>query len=161
MRTTTLAILCALALPAGARAETNAELAQQVRQAETAFARSLADRDPKAFAAFVADDAVFFGMGGAVHRGKAAVVAAWQPLFAMEKAPFSWAPAEVHVLDTGTIAHSSGPVMDASGKRFGTFNSVWRREPGGGWKVILDKGCDDCAPCAGGTPAPKPATSTN
>jgi ketosteroid isomerase-like protein len=26
----------------------------------------------------------------------------------------------------------------------GTFNSVWRRESDGSWKVVFDKGCDAC-----------------
>lgn len=126
-----------------AAAETNLELKEQVRQAESAFAKSLADRDHAAFASHVAEDAVFFG-SRSVQRGKAAVTAAWKPLFDAPQAPFSWAPTEVEVLDSGVLAMSSGPVFDPEGKRFGTFNSVWRREKDGSWKVILDKGCPPC-----------------
>jgi len=48
------------------------------------------------------------------------------------------------LLDSGTLAMSSGPVYDPEGKRIGTFNSVWRREPDGSWKIVLDKGCPPC-----------------
>jgi len=48
------------------------------------------------------------------------------------------------VLDSGTLAHSSGPVMSPDGNVFGMFNSVWRLEPDGRWRVIFDKGCDVC-----------------
>lgn len=122
-------------------------LAQQVRAAETAFARSMADRDINTFATLVAEDAVFFG-GDKPTRGKAAVVASWKPLFEAPKAPFSWEPANVEVLDSGTLALSSGPVRDAEGKQVGVFNSIWRREADGSWKVVFDKGCDvcNCAP---------------
>lgn len=123
--------------------DTMESLARQVRAAETAFARSMADRDLEAFAALVAEDAVFFDRDG-VLRGKAAVVAGWKPLFDGPKASFSWESAQVEVLDSGTLAHSSGPVRDPAGKQVGVFNSVWRREADGGWKVILDKGCDVC-----------------
>ena len=64
----------------------------QVRAAETAFAKSMADRNPAAFAALVAEEAVFFG-GKGVNRGKAAVVADWKRFFDGAAAPFSWAPA--------------------------------------------------------------------
>jgi hypothetical protein len=49
-------------------------------------------------------------------------------------------PQRVEVLDSGTLALSSGPVRDPQGKRIGTFNSVWRREPRGAWKVVFDNG---------------------
>ena len=148
-RTMVLSLAVMLVVGTQAAAETMDQLEEQVRRAETAFARSLAARDAQAFAALVAEDAVFFGHEGVVHRGKAAIAESWRPLFAMEKPPFSWASADVEVLSSGTLAHSSGPVYDASGKRFGTFNSVWRREADGSWKVVFDKGCDDC-PAAGG-----------
>ena len=53
------------------------------------------------------------------------------------------------VRESGTLAISSGPVRDPSGKRTGTFNSIWRLESPGVWKIIFDKGCPriacDCA----------------
>ena len=93
--------------------------------------------------ALVAEDAVFFGRDKATH-GKQAVVASWKPLFEGKDAPFSWASEQVEVADSGTLAHSSGPVYDKAGKRVGTFNSIWRREADGSWKVVFDKGCDVC-----------------
>lgn len=117
--------------------------AQHVAQAERAFARAMAERDFAAFQHYVADDAVFFGRNS-VQRGKAAVLAAWQPLFAGAQAPFSWEPAQVEVLASGTLAHSSGPVRDPDGTIVGQFNSVWRLEPDGQWRVVFDKGSDVC-----------------
>jgi ketosteroid isomerase-like protein len=134
-------VIAVASLPA--LSETTEELAQQVRAAETAFAKSMADRDHAAFATHVADEAVFFGRQKA-QRGKAAVVAAWKPLFDGPTAPFSWAPENVEVLDSGTLALSSGPVRDPSGKQTGVFNSVWRREKDGTWKIVFDKGCPPC-----------------
>jgi ketosteroid isomerase-like protein len=125
-----------------AGAASNAELQAQVRAAETAFAKTMADRDQAAFAGYVADEAVFFGRG--VLRGKAAVVEGWKPLYEGPKAPFSWAPEQVEALDSGTLALSSGPVYDPDGKRSGTFNSVWRLEKDGKWRVVFDKGCPRC-----------------
>ena len=59
-------------------------------------------------------------------------------------APFSWLSENVEVLDSGQLAHSSGPVLNAKGERVGTFNSIWRRESDGSWKVVFDNGCDAC-----------------
>jgi ketosteroid isomerase-like protein len=118
-------------------------VAEQVANAERAFAASMADRDQAAFREHIAEEAVFFDGEKAV-RGKAAVVAAWQAFFERSTAPFSWEPETVQVLDSGTLAHSSGPVFNPEGKRVGTFNSVWRREMDGKWRVVFDKGCDAC-----------------
>lgn len=126
-----------------APAATNAELAEQVRAAETAFARSMADRKLGSFETFVADEALFFSRQG-VLRGKAAVVAGWKDFFAGEAAPFSWAPETVEVLESGTLALSSGPVLDPTGKQIATFSSIWRLEKDGHWRVVFDKGCPVC-----------------
>lgn len=126
-----------------ARCETNQQLALQVRAAETAFAKTMAARDSGAFASHVAHEAVFFGRQG-VLRGRAAVVAGWKPYFEGVKAPFSWGPENVEVLDSGALAFSSGPVHDPEGRRIGTFNSVWRRDADGRWKIVFDNGCPPC-----------------
>jgi hypothetical protein len=36
---------------------------------------------------------------------------------------------------------SSGPVFDPKGQRIGTYNSTWRRDADGVWRVIFDNGC--------------------
>ena len=103
------AVLGTAAGSAGA-APDNAELAAQVRAAEAAFARSMAERDFAAFVAHLSDEAVFFSARG-VLRGKAAVAAGWKPYYEGPDAPFAWQPESVEVLDSGTLAHSSGPVF--------------------------------------------------
>ena len=120
-----------------------AELARQVRTAETAFARTMADRDWAAFKACIAEEAIFFGRHG-VLRGRDAVAEGWKPYFKGITAPFSWEPEQVEVLASGTLALSSGPVMDPEGKRSGTFQSLWRLDADGRWRIVFDKGCPAC-----------------
>jgi ketosteroid isomerase-like protein len=135
-----LLALASMLIPSAVPAQSTRELARQVFVAESSFAHSMAARDQAAFASFIAADAVFFGRQGAL-RGKTAVVEAWAPFFAGPNAPFSWQPEVVEVLDSGTLALTSGPVRDPAGKQTGTFNSIWRREPDGRWRVVFDKGC--------------------
>ena len=122
--------------------QTLEEAAAEVRSAEIAFANSMADRDLETFVSYVADEAIFFS--GQVLRGADAVRTAWSPFFEGGSAPFSWEPEDVEVLDSGTLAFSSGPGGDPEGKRIGTFNSVWRLEADGRWRVVFDKGCPPC-----------------
>ena len=134
-----------LFLPAvvSAQAQNRQALARQVFAAESAFAQTLAARDTLAFATYVAVDAVFFGRGGTLH-GRAAVAAGWHPFFEGRAAPFSWSPEVVEVLESGTLALSTGPVRDPAGRQIATFNSIWRRDPDGHWRVVFDKGCPVC-----------------
>ena len=53
---------------------------------------------------------------------------------------FSWAPDSVEVLADGTLALSTGPVRDPAGKATARFNSIWRQEEPGVWRVVFDKG---------------------
>ena len=140
---TCLALL--VAVPAGpARAQTaSAPMADEVRNVERAFAKTMADRDHAAFASFLSDEAVFVPEGAAALRGKQAVAAAWKRFYEAPQVPFSWEPDRVEVLDSGTLALSTGPVRNPQGQRVGTFNSIWRKE-NGGWKIVFDKGCPQC-----------------
>lgn len=118
-------------------------LADEVRDRERAFARTMADRNHQAFVTFLSDEAIFIGQTQA-FRGKAAVAEGWKRLFEGAQAPFSWEPERVEVIESGTLALSSGPVRDPSGRRIGTFNSVWRREADATWRIVLDNGCPPC-----------------
>ena len=137
---TVLTVLTALMgspMIAGAAPDLEA-LQRQVADTERSFARSMAERDHAAFTALLSEQAVF--MGRQVLRGKAAVAAAWKAYFVGEKAPFSWEPDQVEVLADGSLAHSSGPVRDPDGKPIARFNSVWRQEAAGVWRIVFDKG---------------------
>jgi len=143
-----LVLLAPVAIPAADQAEaeqqaTTAVLEDQLRETETAFAQTMADRDPTAFVSFLAEEAVFFGRQSEL-RGREAVAAAWLPLFEGPQPPFSWRPEVVAVLSSGDLGLTSGPVLDAEGKRIATFNSVWRRQEDGSWKIVFDRGCPPC-----------------
>ncbi len=135
--------LLACGLTSATAAEPVEALAARVRAREIAFAKTMADRDHSAFATFVSEEALF--MGRAVLRGRKAVAAGWKPYFEGPGAPFSWQPDRVEVVDSGTLAFSTGPVFDPDGKRTGTFNSTWRLERDGEWRVVLDSGCPPCS----------------
>ena len=118
-------------------------LKEQVANTERAFARTMADRDLGAFTSFLSEDAVFFSGSGPL-RGRQQVSDRWKALFEKPQPPFSWAPETVEVLNSGTLALSSGPVYGSDGKLTGTFTSIWRLEAPGTWRIVFDKGNDVC-----------------
>ena len=123
-------------------AEDLAALTEQVRATEIAFAKTLADRDVKAFRTLIAPDVIW--LADQPLRGPDQVLTRWQKFFDAPQPPFSWGPEIVEVQQGGKLALSTGPVLDPAGKRIGTYTSIWRRESTGAWKIIFDRGCPVC-----------------
>jgi ketosteroid isomerase-like protein len=141
-----LAALCATAVAGCSTMTTptsSTDLQRQVADTERAFAQTMADRNHAAFASFLSDEAVFFTSTKAL-RGKREVADFWKRFYEGPAAPFSWQPETVEVLDSGSLALSSGPVRDPQGKIFATFTSIWRLEAPGTWRIIFDKGNEVC-----------------
>ena len=138
-----LMVATTVALGGSARAQTDtAALASQVREAERAFAKTMADRNHAAFVSFLSDEAVFFGPQGA-QRGKAAVAAAWKPFFDRPDAPFRGTRTRLRCSTLERSALSSGPV------RTRRANASARSirpgaEAGRGLEIVFDKGCPPC-----------------
>jgi len=140
----TIAVVCAAlsacATPPGGSIDA---AKAQVFATERAFAKTMADRDYAAFTSFLAVDAVFFS-GPEPRRGKQAVADWWKRFYEKPQAPFSWEPERVEVLDSGTLALSTGPVRDPDGKLIATFTSIWRLDAPGTWRIVFDKGNEVC-----------------
>jgi len=120
---------------------------REVADTERAFAKTMADRDFAAFNSFLSNEAVFFS-GPEPRRGKQAVSEWWQRYYQQPKAPFSWEPDQVEVLESGNLALSTGPVRNSEGKLIARFSSIWRLEAPHTWRIVFDQGCEVCAECA-------------
>lgn len=114
-----------------------ADAVEDVRQTELAFAKAFGDRDKEKFFSFLADDATFLSSFSTL-RGKPAVVEVWSRYFNGPVAPFAWAPDRVTLSNDGTLGLSSGPVFDPDGNHTGSFQSTWRKQADGKWKIIFD-----------------------
>ncbi len=122
-----------------------ADIIDDVRCQEIAFSQSVESRDTEEFKSFLDTDARF--VGSTVTRGPEEIVAAWQPFFADDGPVIKWRPKFVEVLEEGTLALTRGPYRmiaeDSEGNRvenWGTFNSVWRKNADGDWRVVFDAG---------------------
>lgn len=114
---------------------------------ELGFARSVAEHDASAFADHVHAEAVFGPNTPEPARGRDAVVRQWGGLIAGRGLRLHWYPTHVVVAGTGDHAWSTGPALyeDSSPSakhryRLGRFNSVWRRDGDGAWRVLFDDG---------------------
>ncbi|HUD96428.1 MAG TPA: DUF4440 domain-containing protein [Woeseiaceae bacterium] len=115
--------------------------------AETGFSRAAESRNLSKFLGFLDEEARF--VTGEVLRGPTEIGAAWSAFFADDGPEIRWRPAIVEVVADGTLAISRGPYRiqgrNADGEKvvsWGTFNSTWRRQSNGAWKVLFDAGGD-------------------
>src|SRR5690348_8933145 len=115
-KTFSLVGLCRLLTRTSGAAESQqADPAQEVRETEAAFAKTMTNRDLAAFSRFIAADAVFLA-GEQPLRGKSQVVEGWKRLYERSATSFLREPQDIELLDSGRLARSSGPVHDADGK---------------------------------------------
>jgi ketosteroid isomerase-like protein len=120
---------------------------------ESRFARDVKEKGGAAFADWFADDGVALGNGAAPLIGKVAIVksANWSP----KDYQLTWTPTDATMGPSGdmgyTWGHFEGRSKDANGNPVltsGRYMTIWRKEPDGSWKVVLDAGAND-APEAG------------
>jgi len=117
---------------------------------EARFAKDVAERGGKAFADWFADDGVTLGNGAMPVIGKVAIAksANWDPKLYQ----LTWTPTEALMGPSGdmgyTWGHYEGHSKDANGNPVttsGRYMTIWRREPSGAWKVVLDAGSNEPA----------------
>ena len=144
-----LSLAPSLALAQGVELES---AKRAIKIADLELAKSVADRSLQTFVSLVDDDAVFFGKG--VARGRNAVSKVWLPFFTDRTLFLKWYPTQVEVSSSGDLGYTIGEYerigKDASGSSAtvtGNYVSIWRKQPDGRWKIVLDIGTP-------GTPKP-------
>jgi ketosteroid isomerase-like protein len=115
---------------------------------EARFAKDVKEKGGAAFADWFADDGVALGNGAAPLIGKVAIVksANWSP----RDYQLTWTPTDAMMGPSGdmgyTWGHFEGRSKDANGNPVvtsGRYMTMWRKEPDGSWKVVLDAGAND------------------
>jgi ketosteroid isomerase-like protein len=122
----------------------------QLYDLEARFAKDVLERGGAGFAAWFADDGVALGNGVAPLIGKVAIAksADWSP----KDYQLTWTPTDAMMGPSGdmgyTWGHFEGHSKDANGNPVlttGRYITMWRREPDGSWKVVLDAGANEPA----------------
>ena len=115
---------------------------------EGRFAQAVAKGGGKAFAEWFADDAVALNNGRAPVLGRTGIArdAQWKPA----DYQLTWVPEGAQMgpsNDMGfTWGHYDGHSRDKAGQPVvtsGRYITVWRKQPNGQWKVVLDASADE------------------
>jgi ketosteroid isomerase-like protein len=114
---------------------------QSMVDAEKAFAQMAKDQNRKdAFLFYLTDDAITAGPNG-LQKGK-------EHIKKQEIRPnlLSWEIAFTDIAASGDFGYNTGPwefrrnKTDEKAIAFGEFNSIWKKQPDGQWKNVLDIG---------------------
>jgi len=117
---------------------------QDMVQTEQAFSKMAEEKNTRdAFMAFIADDGLLF-RPGAVNGKK------WMlehPVPPSDKKPLlAWQPSFAGMSASGDMGFTTGPwefkadIKDEKPSGFGHFVTVWKKQPDGSWKFVVDLG---------------------
>lgn len=117
---------------------------QEMVKTEQAFSKTAEEKNTlDAFMAFIADDGLLFRPGAV--NGKEWMLE--HPVPPSDKKPFlAWQPAFAGMAASGDMGFTTGPwefrndVKDEKPAAYGHFVTVWKKQPDGSWKFVVDLG---------------------
>lgn len=133
----------------GAKEDETADIGaitEGLMEADRAFNRATAERGADGWVAFFADDGAMIAQGVGEIRGQPAIRAAMVPYFE-SGARLTWEPLRADASADGTLGYTvgeyrserAGPDGEPSISR-GLYVSLWRKQPDGAWRVVMDLG---------------------
>ncbi|HEX9303079.1 MAG TPA: SgcJ/EcaC family oxidoreductase [Thermoanaerobaculia bacterium] len=121
------------------------DAASQILRLDTEWSQAAQRRDADRVVSFWADDATVFPPGSPPVIGKSAIREFVAKSFQTPGFSISWKTTSVVVSRSGDFAYATGTnrvtFSGAEGKQVamdGKAVTVWRREPGGVWKCVID-----------------------
>ena len=137
------------AIPAASRQDPRDQL-QELVETERSFSRMSEETGIReAFDAFIADDGILF-------RPRAVLGKKWMqehPLPPSKTRPLlTWQPIFAAISRAGDLGYTTGPwqykdnIKDAKASAFGNFMTIWKKQPDGSWKFVLDLGVSNPEP---------------
>jgi uncharacterized protein (TIGR02246 family) len=141
-------------------AATHAGGEQVLRDMEAKLDAAVAAKDSQAFLALWAEDAAMFPAGEPVVVGKEKILAEWSPILTDPSVSLTWSPDKAEIAGSGDLGYTYGKYLwtgkgsnGQTSTRHGKYVTIWRKEPDGQWRVVVDLGTPSDPP-APAKPAP-------
>lgn len=119
--------------------------ADELKAADRGWERVFAAKDLEASVAACAADGAVLAPNATIAKGREEIRRLLQGFFALPGFEISWHATEAVVAKSGELGYSSGTyemhVNDASGEPAadrGKYVTIWKKEPGGSWRVLRD-----------------------
>jgi len=157
---TVLSLLTVVLLTSANAAPDKEKLKREVAAMEDAFCAMGKEKGLlAAFQHFAAPDVAFIDTDPRQFRGPAAVLQRMGP--DRPGVSITWSASFTDVSDDGTLGYNYGrfelKAPGPDGKeivRGGWFLTIWKRQPDGSWRYVMDNGAPDKPPAPPAPPAP-------
>jgi ketosteroid isomerase-like protein len=117
-----------------------------LRQLEADFMKAAVERGAEGYMSYYAEDAVEVPNGADAIHGKANI-AKTMGFLNDKNNQLTWTPVDAGISISGDLGWTSGTYefrsKDKDGKvkvEQGKYTSIWKKQPDGNWKVVLDMG---------------------
>lgn len=134
-------------------AQTQQDEAAILWQTDIAFDQAVAEHGAAAWASFFAPNGSMISDTNAPILGREAIRKTMEPIFGEQHVSLRWQPTKAEVLIPGNIGYTVGTFVrtwkSADGKKLksiGTYTTIWKKQPDGSWKAVLDTGEADGKP---------------
>jgi ketosteroid isomerase-like protein len=121
----------------------NTAAGEELRRADRAFAEAVAERGLEAWVAAFVPDGFMLPAAGEVVKGTVAIREAMAPAFANPEFRLIWSPLGAGVAESDDLGYTYGTYESFDGgsePTRGKYVTIWKRDEGGRWRVVLDIG---------------------
>ena len=129
--------------------------AATLQRLEREFMKSVAEKGTQGYLSYYADDAVGVPDGGGFLRGRNEI-AKRAGYFDNKRNHMTWTPLGADVATSGDLGYTYGNFVLTSKNKdgklvtsYGKYTSIWKKQPDGQWKVVVDVGNSSPDPKAG------------
>jgi ketosteroid isomerase-like protein len=126
-------------------AQTDTKNLDALRAADVAWLKTYEAKDVDKAVAFCDEQGSLLWPNAPRATGKSAIAKVTASAFAIPDFKLEWHPDQIAVARSGDLGYTSGAYVwtfkDASGKPAsdkGKYLTVWKKQPDGSWKVLLD-----------------------
>jgi len=120
--------------------------AETLKQLEGEFMKAAADKGSQGYMSYYAENSVELPNGAPLISGKANIAQSMDFLDSKDNR-LQWTPVGADISASGDIGYTYGNFefhsKDTEGKPhvdYGKYTSIWKLQPDGTWKVVLDMG---------------------
>lgn len=124
-----------------------------LRRLDDEWSKAAGARDIEKTVSFYADDAIVLVPNSPLLKTREQIRTLWTGMFSIPGFSGGWTPSKIEIARSGDLAYITGRYeikeVDPSGRPLtdtGNYLEIWRKQPDGNWKCVVDTFTSDLPP---------------